>query len=226
MKSLLLLPLVLMFFASPQDPVGTEENSPVVVNSYKWFRDRQPAEQASSIVLNPAPAMIAANKNFEKQKRVNDPAGVRDPNADSLDGRGAALEKIVQDSREAPPVDGFTYLVKVQNAGTKQIQNVFWEYQFREIANPTNVVHRQFVCSSKIKPEKDRDFQVFSLAGPSDVISAKSLVKGSGKQFEESVVINRVEYADGTHWQRKDWKYDLARFNAKSARNLPTCRGL
>ena len=39
------------------------------------------------------------------------------------------------------------------------------------------------------------------------MISAGSLEDKSGKLFEEKILINRVEYADGTIWQRKDWSY-------------------
>ena len=41
-------------------------------------------------------------------------------------------------------------------------------------------------------------------SNPSNVISVDSLAK-KGNTFQEKVVINRVEYADGTIWQRQDW---------------------
>jgi hypothetical protein len=229
MRILLLLPLLLVPGPRPQDPVTSEEMTLVVVTSFKVARDRKPIENAVSVVSSPAPAMITANKNFEKQKRVNDPAGVRDPNADTLDGRSAELERIVQQSREPQPVDGFTYSVKLQNGSRKIIQTVFWEYQFRETANPANVTRRQFLCSAKINPEKAKDLQAFSLAGPSNVVDVKSLGKGLANQYEEGVLINRVEFADGTFWQREGWDINDLKLTAKArseTRNLPTCRGL
>jgi hypothetical protein len=84
---------------------------------------------------------------------------------------------------------------------------VFWEYQFKELSNPTNVVHRQFLCSVKVKPGKERELQAFSVSGPSDVISVGSLANESRNLFEEKVLINRIEYADGSIFQRKDWIY-------------------
>src|SRR5437762_9508635 len=229
MKALLLLPLLFTLFPPGQDPAAADENAQVVVVSFKYFKDRQQIANARPATFELAPAMIPQNKNFERQRRENASAGDRDPNLDTLDGRGAALEKIVQDSREAPPVAGFAYQIKIQNTGAKLIQKIFWEYQFKETANPTNVTHRQFLCVAKIKPEKDRDLQAFSLSGPSDVISAKSLAKSSANQFEERVVLNRVEYADGSFWQRKGWKFDFARLIPKKDREpglLPVCRSL
>jgi hypothetical protein len=90
----------------------------------------------------------------------------------------------------------------VQNGSGKTVQIVFWEYQFREIANPANVTSRQFLCSARINPEKAKELQVFSLLGPSNVVDVKSLGKGSLNQFEEGVLINRVEFTDGTFWER------------------------
>ena len=221
----LLLPLLLMPSPSVQEP---DEKSPLVVINFSWARDRQSAANASSASVAPAPAMIAANRNFEKQKRVNDPAGMRDPNSDTLDGRGAELERINQEAREPEPVEGFTYQIKVQNTGSKIVKSVFWEYRFKELADPAHISRRQFLCSIPIKPEKQRDLQVFSLTGPSDVVHVKSLSKGSKIPFEEAVLINRIEFSDGSFWQRPEWKFDEVKLtsNARETRNLPACRGL
>ena len=224
----LLLSPLLIPGSLAQNGASQDDKSPVVIITSKWFRDRQSSDNAVSVSTTPAPAMISANRNFERQRRVNDPAGVRDPNADTLDGRGAELDRIVQQSRESPPVDGFAYQIKIQNATTKAIQNVFWEFRFRELAKPDSVARRQFLCSVQIKPEKQKDLQAFSLSGPSDVVSVKSLAKEPNKQFEEAVLINRVEFADGSFWQRKDWSFDEVKLTAKArdTKNLPMCRGL
>jgi hypothetical protein len=61
------------------------------------------------------------------------------------------------------------------------------------------------------------------------VVNVKSLGNGPAKQFLEGVVINRVEFADGTFWQRQGWNINDLKLTAKArseTRNLPTCRGL
>lgn len=228
MKTLLLLPLLLIFGESIQNPAPLDGSSPVVVVSYKWFKDRQPVDNAVASSSAPLPAQIAADKNFEKQKRINAQAGDRDPHADTADARGAELERIVQESRSAQPVDGFVYVVKLKSASTKPIERIFWEYQFKETANPANVTRRRFRCNVKVKPEQAKDLEIFSLGGPSEVISVKSLSKGSGNQFQEAVVIDRVEYADGSSWQLKDWAFDVSKLVSKAhpdSQKIPMCRG-
>jgi hypothetical protein len=229
MRFLLLLPLLLMPAPAAQNPPTNEEAPPLTVTSFRCVKDRKSIDNAVSVLSAPAPAMIAANKNFEKQKRVNDPAGSRDTNADTLDGRSAALDRIVQESRAPQPVDGFTYSMKVQNASGKVTQTIFWEYRFLEAANPKNLTRRQFLCSARINPDKGKDLQAFSLLGPSDVVDIKSLSKASADQFMEGAFINRVEYSDGSFWQRKDWNVDDLKLTSKArseTRNMPMCRSL
>lgn len=234
MRTLLLLPFLLIF-VSPvrgQNSAGPVNDSQVTVLSSKWFKSRQTIEKLDKEGTAPAAAMIPANKNFERNRRANDPAGVRDPNADTLDGRSAALEKSVQEARspKPKPVDGFAYRVKVQNTGSKVIEVVFWEYQFQDTSNPATVARRQFLCGVNIKPNKDKELQSFSLLGPSDVVSAESLANKSGNLFQEKVVINRVEYADGSIWQRKDWNFAEVKSGIARAISTPwgteMCRGL
>src|SRR5882762_9408319 len=229
MRILLLLPLILMPGLISQNPSTGEESTPVLVSSFKLIKDRKPIENAATATYSPAPEMNSTNKVIERQKRANAPAGDRDPNTGTIDARSAEIDRIIEESREPQPVDGFTYSMKLQNGSGKTIQILFWEYQFREIANPANLTRRQFLCSAKITPDKGKELQVFSLLGPSNVVDVKSLAKRSASQFEEGVVINRVEFADGTFWQRKGWDVNELRLIPKArseTRNMPMCRSL
>jgi hypothetical protein len=123
MKTILLLPLLLMLFSQSQSPAISHEGFPVTVLSFKWFKDRQSIQVDS--VSGPAAAMIPANKNFEKNRRANTSPGERDPNLDTIDGRSAALEKAVQESRAPKPVEGFAYRAKIHNASPKLIEIIF-----------------------------------------------------------------------------------------------------
>jgi hypothetical protein len=233
MRTLLILSFLLMFVPPIQHGAIVDEASSVVVIDSKWSKSRQKIAAPEIVTTAPAQAMIPANKNFERNRRANGPAGVTDPNEETLDGRRAAMEKNVQEARAPKPkfVNGFTYNVKVRNAGKKIIEVMFWEYQFKEAANPANVVRRQFLCGVNIKPDKEKELLAFSLSGPSDVISVASLAKHQPENlFIEKVVINRVEYADGTIWQRQDWNFREMIPSIKNALATPwaaeMCRGI
>jgi hypothetical protein len=73
--------------------------------------------------------------------------------------------------------------------------------------------------------------QIFSLSGPSEVISAGSLANAPDSAFLEKVLINRVEYSDGSIWQRKDWNAAEIKLTYQRAVATPwnageMCRGL
>lgn len=228
----LLLFLLFSVSSYAQTNAPDDQKNPVVVVSASWMRDREASDKAVVSAVGPAPAMTKDNKLFERQKRANDPAGMRDPNADTLDARGSELERIVQQSREAAPVDGYLYQVKIQNMSPKVIQNIFWEYRFIEVGNIINVTQRPFLCGGAIKPERQKELQVFSLVGPSEVVDVKSLAKDPGKDpgksFRAAVIINRVEYSDGTFWERNGWSVDALKLrpDSRSKSAATVCRSL
>ncbi len=229
MKNFVLLLLLLGLVPQNQSSLISFEGSPVTVVSVKTYKDRQSIERAPAASA-PAAAMIPQNKNFEKNRRANTSPGERDPNLDTIDGRSAALDRAVQDSRSPKSVvDGYSYRAKVLNASEKIIEVIFWEYQFRDTPNSAVISRRQFLCGVSIKPEKSKELQAFSLAGPSDVVSVATLGDKAKNGGEEMAVINRVEFADGSIWQRKDWKFGDVRLSYARAMATPwgeMCRGL
>lgn len=206
MKILLLFLILfnLLVLAQTQTPAN-DEVAPMSVSSYKWSRARQAAQTTQTDATVPARQMIPQNKNFARNARMNEPRGARDPNQDTLDGRSEALEKNVQESRaqKSEPRDGFAYRIKVKNSAAKVVEIVFWEYQFTEAENPKVLARRQFLCGVNIGPDKQKELEGFSVSGPSDVVSVGALADKS--RFKENVLVNRIEYSDGTIWQRKGW---------------------
>src|SRR5437016_8510595 len=149
MKTLLLLPLLAMLtFPDRIVQTGTSDGSQITVVSFKWSKSRQKIDTSAPDKPLPARAMTQADKNYDRNVRINDPAGVRDPNADTLDGRGAALEKSVRDAvkPEAKAVDLFAYQATIQNPSKQAVEVIFWEYQFVDRANPTIVTRQKFLC--------------------------------------------------------------------------------
>jgi hypothetical protein len=239
MKTLFLLLLLVAVTVSAQKDFITGEAPDVHVLAFKWNKTRLTVEQSNSATPPPGPmaAMIPQNKIYARTARINDPAGARDPNDDTVDGRAAKLEKSVQDSRTPPPktLDGFSFRVKMRNASSRAVETLFWEYQFIEKVNPSAVTRRQFLCLLDIRPEKEKEVQAFALFGPADVISVAALEKRNDEKkhdnpFHEKVVINRVEYSDGVIWQRKSWSFGEIRAAYKRALATPwaneMCRGL
>lgn len=231
MKLLFVFPILVGLLIPYQTVNSPDESSPLAVVNSKWSRARRNVETPVDESTVPARAMIPQNRNFARNARINDPQGVRDPNGDTLDGRSAAMEKSVQESRTAKPKaqDGFVYKIKVQNSAKKAVEIVFWEYQFHDPADASMVARRQFLCGVNIAGEKSKELEAFSLSGPS-VVNVGTLANKTENPFQEKVLINRVEYSDGSIWQRNGWS--LAEVKASYERVLREqwlpgmCKGL
>lgn len=210
MKFFLSIPVLMLLLFQNLSGQSVSENAPVEVLGSKWSKISKKIENPESLTaVRALPLSDRANRNFERNRRVNDPVGTPDPNAETMDGRSATLDKNVKESRAPKPtiVEGFIYQARIRNSGKSLIEVLFWEYQFTERANPASVVSRQFLCGVNVKPGKEKDLSVFSTFSPSSVVSVGSLENKSGSPFEEKIFINRVEYADGTIWQRSGWSY-------------------
>lgn len=234
MKTFVILPLLAFFvFPSGHQQMPPSDGSQLEVLSFKWSKTRQPTDKPGPDKPLPARAMTQADKNFDKNMRTNDPAGVRDPNADTLDARGNELEKNVRASEkvDGKTVDSFAYQAKVHNAGKQTVEIVFWEYRFIDSTAPDKITRRQFLCGVNIKPDKDKEITAVSPSGPPNTVSAGNLANPADGQFQQQVVINRVEFADGKSWTRKDW--NAMEIKAAYQRAMATpwspnemCRGL
>jgi hypothetical protein len=235
MRTVLLMSILILLISQSENAqkITTENSTTVVVLNSKWSKSRQKVENIDVQPNVPAQSMMNRNnRNSARNQRVNDTPGTPDPNEKTIEARSAALEKAVQESRSSKDktVDGFLYQIKIKNAGTKIIEILFWEYKFKERANPASISSRQFLCGVNIKPNKEQELNVFSTLSPSDLISVNSLGNKTGDLYEEEVLINRVEYADGTIWQRKDWNYSEIKKSVDRALATPwereICRNL
>jgi hypothetical protein len=230
MKVLLLLPIFLFPLSPTQDSPVTD-NSPVTVLSSKWFKTQQVSYDAGKVSLpsEPTPDPAPANSNLER-RTISESAAVRDPSSDPIDKRSAELERAATKSGEqkTASASGYTYQAKILNSSTKTVQTVFWEFQFTEKADVANITRRQFVCRARVKPEKSASLEVFSRNGPSSVVSVSTLKKNVNEAFDGAVFINRVEYEDGTVWQRNGWDFEQVKLTTKPSetRKLEPCQGL
>jgi hypothetical protein len=203
MKAFSLLPLLAMLiFPVPNPQTPAPDGSPISVLTFKWTKTHQTIDTSTPDKPLPARAMTPNDKAYARSARINDPAGKRDPNEDTVDARGVALEQSVRDAEKGGPktVGAYAYQAKIHNASKQVVEVVFWEYQFIDSTNPNNVTRRQFLCGINLKPDKDKDLQAFSLGGPTTVNAT-----AANSPFQEKVLINRVEFADGKSWMRKDW---------------------
>ncbi len=96
----------------------------------------------------------------------------------------------------------YLFEAKIRNSGTKTIQVVVWNYAFFD--NQTQEEIGRTSCTNRIslRPGKTADLVGSSSSTPIKVVHVSNSGKEVKGSYSEQVVITRLEYDDGTFWQR------------------------
>lgn len=178
--------------------VGPQESSPapgveIVKNNYRKIvrhpaLDDDPfranAEAAEFQLQQRATAKI--NEVLRKQGRQPIPPPMR---------RSSGM-------RVDPPSVTYLFEAKLRNNGLKTVQVVIWNYVFFD--NTTGEEIGRTNCTNRInlRPGKTADLVGSSSSSPIKVVHVSNSGKEPKGRYSEQVVINRLEYDDGSVWQR------------------------
>ena len=198
MKVLVLTVLLALtpVFQQPQTSVDREEPD-LVVTKFNWTKFRQNSDLIHS-ALDPGPAMnepisIKAPPPKNESQEVKNR---RDMNERRAELRGT--ENVAKNSQR--DVDQYLIQLEVRNVGTNVVKSIVWEYQPSALASEYEL--RQYVCTMKAKPKETKKFELVSPFNPVKVVQVDAEL---GKGKDGKVVINRIDYADGSIWKRKGW---------------------
>lgn len=166
----------------------------VTVVEKKWHKEVLSGEKRSS-------SPLTANDDYQRQARADKAVKPRDEGFARL----PAAERMptpTPPSAKTSTLTTYVYQIKVQNSGAKRITAVDWEYQFLDPNTGQSMGSRRIPTKVKIKPGEARVLQVKLLQQPTGVVNADQLDKKYREQFTERVIIHRLEYADGSIWER------------------------
>lgn len=132
---------------------------------------------------------------------------------DAKRGGSAEVDKIKREARadaaniaakhqQAPSRYVFVYKTTVKNLSDKAIKSIDWDYVFFDRETETELGRREFTSEEKISPRKAKELTVTITKPPTQTISLTALNTGERKSLVERVVIMRIDYTDGTVWQR------------------------
>jgi len=99
-------------------------------------------------------------------------------------------------------ITNYVYKIKVQNNGPKTIKSVDWEYQFLDRQSLEVMGYRRITSDTKISPGKTKVLERRFSRQPTLLVRADSLEKKYQDQFTERLIIHRIQYTDGSVWQR------------------------
>ncbi|HKY42495.1 MAG TPA: hypothetical protein VJM50_05340 [Pyrinomonadaceae bacterium] len=99
----------------------------------------------------------------------------------------------------------YYYRVRLKNTSPKKIKSILWEYQLLDGSDSTILAQRFFFCAVTIKAHSEKVLQPGTVSPPSRVINADNPDDSAQKQ---RVVVNQIEYSDGSIWMRDGWTQD------------------
>jgi hypothetical protein len=206
---LLLLTPVILFKAGQQQPAGGPPDVEVGEVSSSKFHTYESVDSTGRQRLNSNKADTRSRESVYREE-------IR--NRNSVENRSrdmAELERnVMGESYNQKPIDLFRYRVSLKNTGIKVVKAVVWDYQASDTDQFNDSTHRQFRCTAKLKPNQSQRFEGFSGLPPTRVITAAGT-----KSFSERVILNRIEYDDGTSWQRPEWREPEVTANHSSRGN-------
>ena len=122
-----------------------------------------------------------------------------------LGSRKTELRNVDKQATNSADAQGNTYhlFLEFKNTGTNVVRSVIWE--FRPTATPADYSPKQYLCVLRMKPKEKKILDLWTPYAPVKVISA---IRPDGLKDGE-VIINKIEYVNGSVWKRHDWRYLL-----------------
>jgi hypothetical protein len=115
--------------------------------------------------------------------------------------RETRAEQVLKSRPPAPPRYAFLYKVSVQNTSTKTIKAIDWDYVFSS-GTSEDTTRLEFTSEEKIGPGKTKELSVTARKPPAQTISVYALDKSERQGLDGQVVVMRIQYSDGSVWQR------------------------
>ncbi|MGI8733346.1 MAG: hypothetical protein ACR2LM_08600 [Pyrinomonadaceae bacterium] len=112
-------------------------------------------------------------------------------------------QALISAIHKVPPARyGFTYKVSFQNNGSREITALDWDYVVFDLISQGELGRREFGSEQRIAPGKTKELKFFVSAPPARRISVQALEKNERAGLGERIELVRIQYADGTSWQR------------------------
>ncbi|HEU4387935.1 MAG TPA: hypothetical protein VFV34_09080 [Blastocatellia bacterium] len=100
-----------------------------------------------------------------------------------------------------PSDKAYEYKVWVRNTTAKTVATLKWTYIFTDPVSRAELARRSFESKVKIGPGKQKEIVEYSDSSPPLVVSAQAKPNKKASGWEEVVMIERVQFEDGSVWE-------------------------
>ncbi len=201
--------------ATLQTQTSTQAGSDLVVLKFSWNKYVTGSGLIRPVEADPAPGPIVINR-----------APIKEPNdirpAAAPQERSAELSALERDAALSTnrPTNFYVIRIQVKNAGTRLIKSFVWA---SEDPAGSDSRGRQFLCTVKTKPNETKALEIFSTLAPSPVVDVNKAGDKPEKSQVPPAVINRIEYGDGSIWQRPGWDSSILSQGARPKLDSGKC---
>jgi len=198
-----ILVLVLLAFAVPSQQTVDRADPDVLVLKFSWAKEKQKV------------SVIRGAQNPGGPITTPIPSGASDHNSRIGDLR--SMEKKAKNSAAVAPLPTYQLRLELKNTGTNVVRSLAW--QFKPTAMPEDYEPKNYLCALQVKPKEKKLLELWTPYAPVRVVSVD---ERSNALKDGEVVINRIEYTDGSVWTKPGWNIKLAA-NASQKLSEGTC---
>jgi len=171
------------------------------VTKFNWSKERIGWERDP--FSGPIENFDETRARQRNERRIEDAKRGNSAEIDKIRREAKADAANIETRHKAPPSRYvFVYKATVKNSGSKEIKSIDWDYVFYERATENEIGRQQFTSEEKINPGHTKELVVTITKPPTHTISLTALNKDERGTLDGRVIIVRIEYADGTTWQR------------------------
>ncbi|SRR6266404_4009268 len=190
----LLLILMLIPLALVQTRTGQGDSSDLEIIQFE-FKEKMVDAEFSRRMVSERPPVLNPNPN-------NPPTGASQTSDQATDRFRKSLPS------PEHKIKVYSFQMQMKNGTSRSITKFAWAYHPDDSSSdPQNVSDQQFLCNVRIEPGDIRIVKVISPIPRQRVVDVSEALRPPDrpKPSLKDMIINKVEFADGTTWQRTNW---------------------
>lgn len=178
----------------------TSIDVPVAVIKHSWAKERINWE--GDPFGGPVENFEDVRRNRVDERRMERARGTGNVGEAAKIEREMRAEQVIKARPPKPPRYVFLYKLSIKNTTEKTIKLIDWDYVFFSANTQSEAGRMEFTSEEKVGPGKNKELQVMASKPPARTISVYALDKNERQGLDGQIVIMRVEYTDGTVWER------------------------
>lgn len=188
LKPIVFLVLVVFVSTLPQQTVEREGPDLLVVK-FSWAKEKQKVSVIRGAQNPGGPIATPIPDARDHRSRIGD---IR------------TMEKKAAISGAEAPLPSYQLRLELKNTGTNVVKSLAW--QFKPTAMPEDYEPKNYLCALQVKPKEKKLLELWTPYAPVKVISVD---ERSNALKDGEVVINKIEYTDGSVWTKPGWNIKL-----------------